>query len=74
MKLFVLYTIEFPDYDEYGGFVIRAKNEQVAREMAAKICGKYSNGHVFLDYTASTCEVITSRGKEETILSSFRAG
>ncbi len=74
MKLFLLTAKESVDYDEFDAVFVRAKDEKAARELASTVGGKWSNGYIFLDPSASNCEVITSKGKSEIILDSFRAG
>ena len=68
----IITTKEF-GWDDYKGFVIRAKTEQEARNLAVEV-GQYSNGSVFLDSQKSKCKEIKKQGTAEIILESFNAG
>lgn len=58
-----------PWYDKAFGFVIRAKNEQTARDMAAKECGQ-EGPEVWLDSTQSDCEPLRKELKRSSLESS----
>ena len=73
MKLFLL-TRDNYTWDEYDAFVIRAKNEDEARKLAAKEGERSFESVHWLDKTVSTCEEIKIKGDKEIILSSFNAG
>jgi hypothetical protein len=73
MKLWVITTEKY-DYDEYDGFVIRAKNKKEARELAVKAAKSGDNAYVFADPERSKCVEILKKGTPEVILSSFNAG
>ena len=71
MKLFLL-TRDNYRWDEYDAFVIRAKNEDEARELVSKV-DRFEAIH-WLDKTVSKCEEIKIKGDKKIILSSFYAG
>ena len=71
MKLFLLSRSNYT-WDEYDAFVVRAENEEEARELASKE-NTFEAVH-WLDKTVSTCEEIKIKGDKEIILSSFNAG
>jgi len=61
------------DWDEYRGFVVRAKNEYEARELASKednSCG----GNLWTHPGKTDCEAIDPNGPPEVILEDFIAG
>ena len=60
-------------YDTYDGFVIRAKDEASARKLAM---GEEFGTHAkdWMSVVIVSCTEITSEGKEEILLGSFRAG
>ena len=61
------------DYDCAEGFVVQARSELEARGLAANEAG--DEGHQFwLDYTKSSCIVLSTNGEAHVILRSFRAG
>lgn len=66
MKLYLLEA--GAGYDEYSGFVIRAKSPKAARKLAAEKCGEYTNGKDFLDPKKSTCTALSIEGEEEVII------
>lgn len=71
--LYLLKKVYLPEYDETAGFVIRAKNEKEAREIAADHhTGTYP--HVWTDTTQTTCTPIPRRGIPEVILEDYKAG
>jgi len=73
MMLFLVKRIGNTGYDEYKGFVIRAKNKEEALDIASK----KANCEFVEDFTeknAVTVEKISNSGKSEIVLDSFRAG
>lgn len=71
MKLWLLTRIESPDYDETGGFVIRAQDEERARAIATE----RDRTEVWLDPDQTTCVSITGKyGREGVLLRDFNAG
>jgi len=64
---------QWQTYDVATGLVVRAKNEQAAREMAAKECGDEGSA-AWLDSSLSDCEILTPSGESEIILRDFHAG
>lgn len=90
MKLWILRPVNFSDPDadypepwRHGawdcalGFVIRAKTEQKAREIAQSDTGAetYPNDTTpWLDSSLSTCEPLSTVGPEEQIMRDYNAG
>jgi hypothetical protein len=76
MKLFKLYCVDNPGWDCNHGFVIRAKDEISARNLAqTHIADERSESKDFwLGAKFSTCEEITVKGESEIILNDFNAG
>ena len=76
MKLWVLEAIEWQGYDEYLGFVIRAKSSFEAREIASRESHENDteNETTWLDSKQSTCEELLTDGEVGIILGSFNAG
>ena len=86
MKLWLLKRIENlpmkndpwdPWYDTMQGFVIRAKTEMEARQIAHE-CGGNENfaireTHPWKDKKYSTCIELSIKGKQELVLSDFNA-
>lgn len=60
------------DYDCADGFVVRARNEIVARTIASELAGEEGK-EFWLDAKLSKCEKIEDHGKEGLILKSFLA-
>ena len=79
MKLWLLQPVSgpmprpFQTYDTAHGFVVRAKNEQAARAIAAENCGDES-ATAWLDASFSDCTQLLATGKPEMILRDFHAG
>jgi len=63
-------------YDCFLGFVVRAENEQQAREFAAeKSDGAGDEGkEAWLDAKYSTCTILTTDGEPGVLLSDYNAG
>lgn len=76
MKLFKLYCVESPGWDCNHGFVIRAKDELAARELAQNQISdeKDESKEFWLDSNFSSCEEIKINGDPEIILNDFNAG
>jgi hypothetical protein len=87
MKLWLLKRPEgaSPLYDTNWGFVIRAKSEKAAREMASAIPGdenRYSwegSRRIIVDSPwlhseQTTCVPLAARGETEIVLRDFNAG
>ncbi len=72
MKVFLLERIGESGYDENLGFVIRARNEAHAREIAELHLADEDKGTWTLAST-STCTVITNAGYMGIILNNFNA-
>lgn len=77
MKLWLLQPIEGQAawerwYDKAFGFVVRAKTEAEARELASEDCGDEGK-MCWLDSAQSTCEELTRKGKSGVIMRDFRA-
>jgi len=71
MQYFLLKRAEEDwDYDQYHGFVIAAKDEAQAREIAQERAG-WPN---WKDPTRVTCTVLTKPKKAGIILADFHAG
>ena len=68
MKIFDIYRKEHPDYDEYGGFVVRAKNEEEAFEMCRRETGHDISRELF------DIEELTIEGDSGIIIEDFREG
>jgi len=76
MKLFLLKAVEGdehfnPWYDKSFAHVVRAKNEKEARGFAAKQSGD-EGSQVWLDDKSTSCEVLTAKGKEGSIITDTR--
>lgn len=76
--IFRLYRISEPDWDQYYGFVVRAENELLARELvASKIFNspyEAPERAIFLDSKLSVCDPVLDIEDPKIILSSFKAG
>lgn len=72
MKLFLLVRVGETQYDEYVGFVVRAKDEFTARNIANTMPG--DEGHIWSDPLQVRCTEITTKGDEGIVLGSFNAG
>ena len=73
MKLWKLTRIDDFDYEEYDSFVVRAKNEERAKEIVLL----YHPHEAYGSWTSNDkvkCEEIKKYGKEEIILGSYNAG
>lgn len=73
MKLFLLKRKTEPDYDEFGGFVLRADSSKIARYTAASKSGD-EGANTWLDEGLTSCEELTSDGEPGIILRDFNAG
>ena len=62
-----------PKYDVMVGCIVRAKTEEMARELASKHRGDETS-EVWLRSDWSTCSLLSPSGKDEFILNDFRAG
>lgn len=71
MKLFLLSRLDC-GYDEYDAKLIRAKNEEDAREIANECVG--DEGEIWAKHSEVECEIISEDGDPSVIISSFRAG
>lgn len=75
MNLYLLKRTDEVDYDEYDSCLIRADSEQVARAIANQKCNSPWDSHEsFLLASKSTCEIVTAKGNEGVIISSYNAG
>ena len=75
MKLWILSRTDSVDYDEYDSFVILAKDEAEARQLAEAAGSPYRKAGIWLNSDKCTCEQLTRKGKKaEVILGSFNAG
>lgn len=75
MKLWVVARIADTNWDEYDSFVIRAENEQEAREIAYDAdynCGEYND--LWKDLNKSTCECLSEQGEAEVISFNYKSG
>ena len=64
-------------YCQFDGFVIRAKSEQDARQIAKMYCKSgdtldWSDGAIWLDFEISSCDPIQINGNSGVILGSFK--
>ena len=77
MTLWKLYVNDDFDsrftYDCALGFVVRAGDEAMAREIASHYCGDEGRS-VWIDPGATSCEVIDQDGEYSMILRDFNAG
>jgi hypothetical protein len=73
MKLFLLKR-DGSDigYDQYDSFVIIAKNEEEARNIADNSCG--DEGRIWNNKDLVSCDIILPKGSSGIISSSFNAG
>jgi len=83
MKIFKIEPIrpqEEPDkfyfgHDTQQGVVVRARDEQQARELAAEAAGgKEWERAPWLDSTITACEIVTNKGPAGVILRDYLAG
>lgn len=82
MNLYLLEPIEEAGYEEFGGFVVRAKTEDEARrivfdrvtEPLAKGMGPEDDDQGWDDPLRTTCKLLTDEGPAEIVLESFHAG
>ena len=74
--LFLVQRTDEVGYDEYNGFIIRASDENEARQIANKqqVKRSYDDTNYFLDKTASKCIPIHPNGNSEIILGDYNAG
>jgi hypothetical protein len=72
MKLFKLEVLGRVGYDEYDSFVVRAKSEEEARELANIEAGFQKD--IWLDSDKVLCNEIYLDGDPEIICSSYNAG
>jgi len=72
MPLYLVKRYDF-DYDEYEAHLIRASNERLARKIAAAKNHREDSDE-WLNDLKSSCELISTDGANEVILSSFNAG
>lgn len=72
MKLYLLKSLEGFEYDEYDSFVVRARGEGDARNLANG-CEPGSNGR-WLSDERSSCVVINGKGERGMVIGSFNAG
>lgn len=74
MKLWLLTNLKMPgEYDTTQAMVVRAKDEQTARKMAAEKVDSYTRDERdhWLDPSATSCEQLLARGKPEVIIVDF---
>ena len=74
MKLYRLSVTGYnPGYDEYYGFVVRAKNARTARVLAANKAGGYCSepDKRWLTKKLTSCRQIKEKGKPEIIASEY---
>lgn len=75
MKLFLLKRVDmtYGYYDQFYGFVIRAENEEKARELASKESA--DEGLLFWkDRSLTICEELLPDGPEDILIRDFHAG
>jgi hypothetical protein len=75
MNLYLVESIEGVGYDEYDGFVVRARSASLARKMAQAECVNYQT-EVFTDPEKSKLTLLASNAPYDAgiVLSSFNAG
>lgn len=71
MRLWLLKRRAEPDYDEFGGFVVRAADEAQARRIAAR---RASEQGIWSDPQQTTCKPLEHDGRSGVVLVDFRAG
>lgn len=77
MNLYLVQRIGMADWDEYRGFVIRAKSYADARRIAsAQVYGRINDAepNLWMDATKSKVTLLTPDGVAGVILSDFKAG
>ena len=74
MKIWKLTRTDSVGYDEYDSFIVRAKTEELARELIQKERFSVSWDEWSKNEKNITCEEVKKGGKEEIILGSFNAG
>jgi hypothetical protein len=73
MRLFLLKTLSKKvEYDVYDAFLIRAKNEMEARQIAHE--NRSGEGPIWSSNAFSSCVEVSAEGDAEIIISSFNAG
>lgn len=72
MKLYLLSRTDDIDYDQYDAILVRAKNEEEARKLAAEHAG----GTPWDGWTPENikCEIVSNKGVAEVIIGSYNAG
>ena len=75
MNLYLVHRLpnQTIEWDMFRGFVVRAINEQHAREIANDHSAFDDDGY-FLTPEMSSCELLTGDGEQGIILSDFKAG
>jgi hypothetical protein len=66
-------AVPFNAYDTNQGFVIRAKDENHAREIAAAQHGDEGSA-VWYDYAKTSCEVLSGKGPTGVVMCDFKVG
>jgi len=70
--IYLLTRLDEVGYDEFDGWVIRAKSEEEARKLANECCG--NEGEMWNDKDMVACILVEPDGDADVILSSFNAG
>jgi len=75
MKLYILKAVEGvedfnPWLDKSFGHLVRAENEENARDIASKRCGDEGT-ESWLNKSKTTCEELTINGEEEHLMVDF---
>ena len=73
MAIFLITRTGSVDYEEYRAFVIKAQDEDEARQIASETNGTEGRGQ-WLNPSFSKCEELKEDGVSEIICSDFNAG
>ena len=73
MNIYIIKRTDAIGWDEYEGFVVVAKNEQEAREIASKEAADEGED-IWFNHAYTRCEVVDTLVGPRVVLSSFNAG
>lgn len=73
MNLYLLKRNDYCDWDEYNGFVVRAKDFDSALKICQEVACHWNGETYFIDITIEPL-AFNVEGEEDIILSDFNAG
>lgn len=74
MRVWLITRIGETEYDKYAGFVVIAKDEGSARDLAHAEASLGWKDPVWKDPAQSTCVELLPEGEERIVLSDYNAG